>query len=220
MNTVESVGSTFSSAGQGRVGLRPFMRHHVDKPQRSVALAVFGIEFDGFSGRLPRYAEPLSQGDVAVGDLPGGHGRDPRPSRRVTRIESERTLEAIICFGEILAGIASLEIPALQVEAVGFRIHRSCRRGGGRGQKRELQFLHDALRDLVLNLEHVLEIAIIGLRPNIYAVAGANQLGGDADGVAGFAHAALHDIGNVQGLGDFADGGLLALEDRTRRFAR
>jgi hypothetical protein len=89
------------------------MHHHVDKPQHCVAFAVVGIEFDGFRGRLPRYAKPLSQGDVAIGDLPGGDGCDACPRRGVSRIERERTLEIIVCLEEILTRIAHLEIPAL-----------------------------------------------------------------------------------------------------------
>jgi hypothetical protein len=95
---------------------------------------------------------------------------------------------------------------------MGFGVLGSCRRGGSRRQKRELQFLHNTQSDLVLNLEHVLEIAIIGLRPNVHTVAGSNQLGGNPDGIPGLAHAAFHDVGNVQGLGNLTDGGLLALE--------
>ena len=52
-------------------------------------------------------------------------------------------------------------------------------------RERDAQRLRDVAGDLVLHLEHVLELAVVTLRPHRRAGAGLDQLGGDAQPVAG-----------------------------------
>ena len=67
----------------------------------------------------------------------------------------------------------------------------------------------DGLGDLVLHREHVGEIAVVALRPEMAAGGDVDELGGDAHMVAVLAHAALDDVADAELLAD------LLVMDRT-----
>ena len=74
-------------------------------------------------------------------------------------------------------------------------------------------------RDLVLDREDVVELAVVGLRPQVRVGAGADQLRGDPHRVARLAHGAFEHVRHVQRARDLRDRDLFALE-RERRGAR
>jgi hypothetical protein len=49
---------------------------------------------------------------------------------------------------------------------------------------RDLDFLRDRLRHVALQAEHVAQVAIIGLRPEMFVGCAANQLSANANAVA------------------------------------
>ena len=72
-----------------------------------------------------------------------------------------------------------------------------------RGERRTRQELHfesldHGRRELGLHLEDIGEIAIVLLRPEVVAVGGVDELGRDANAVAGLAHAAFQQRRYVQ----------------------
>ena len=69
-----------------------------------------------------------------------------------------------------------------------------------------------ASRDLVLQREDVVEIAVVALGPDVIAVDAVDQLGGDAHAAAGFAHAAFQHVADLQLPRDLRDIDILALE--------
>ncbi len=78
------------------------------------------------------------------------------------------------------------------------------------------QRFDDVAGDLVLDLENVLELAVVALRPEVVAVGHANQLGGDPQPAARLAHAALENRGDLELPADLADVLALALEREGR----
>jgi hypothetical protein len=79
------------------------------------------------------------------------------------------------------------------------------------GQRR-----NDRGRDLVLDGEDVLELAVVALRPDVPVGLGVDELDGDAHPVARLAHAALRDILHLQRLRHLLDVHRLALVDEGR----
>ena len=114
---------------------------------------------------------------------------------RVVRVERDRAAE----HGRRLVpgadrGLAGELAPA-QVELVGLEVARRVALAApfGRAGEGALERLRDLARDLVLDREDVLEAPLPGLRPQVVAVAGTDQLRGHPHAVAGLAHAALED---------------------------
>ena len=71
-----------------------------------------------------------------------------------------------------------------------------------RGQQLDLQRGDDGARDFVLHFEDILDVAVVGLRPDVIAVVRADQLCGDADSAARLAHAAFEHVRDAQLLAD------------------
>ncbi len=84
------------------------------------------------------------------------------------------------------------------------------------GQQLELEGCDHRPGDLVLDSEHVGELAVVGLRPQVIAVGRVDELRGDADLIARLAHAALEHGGDVQLVRDVAHILVLALEGERR----
>ena len=84
----------------------------------------------------------------------------------------------------------------------------------------QLERIHDGARDLVLDREDVLELAVVGLGPEVVAVLHVDELRGDADPVADLAHAALEHRRHAELLADLPDVHLLPLEREATRCAR
>jgi hypothetical protein len=59
------------------------------------------------------------------------------------------------------------------------------------------QFRHDRLRDVVLHGEDIVELAVVGFRPQVRVRGHLDQLRGDAHAVARLAHTAFEDRGHV-----------------------
>ena len=60
-------------------------------------------------------------------------------------------------------------------------------------------------RDIGLYREDVVELALVGFRPQVRAGAGVDQLCRHADATARIAHAAFHDGFDTERIGDLAD---------------
>ena len=99
------------------------------------------------------------------------------------------------------------EVAAAQVELIGIHV------GGatlhpcllGTAHELHLEHLDDRRGDLVLDGEYVFHLAVVALRPQVVAVGDVDQLGGDAQPVAGAPHAALQHRGYVERRADLAD---------------
>ena len=109
------------------------------------------------------------------------------------------------------------ELDGLQVERVGLGIGRARLRR--RAEQRDLELLDHVGRDLVLDREDVVELAVVGLRPQVRVGAGLDQLRRDPDRVARLAHRAFQHVRHVQRARDLRDRNLFAFE-RERRGAR
>ena len=59
-----------------------------------------------------------------------------------------------------------------------------------RGQH-DLEGVDDARRDLILNREHILHLAVVSLRPHLKARCDIDELSRDAKTIAGLPHASL-----------------------------
>ena len=87
------------------------------------------------------------------------------------------------------------------------------------GQQLQLHRGDDRLRNLVLQREDVVEVAVVALRPQVAAGRAVDQLRGDAHALAGLAHAALEHVADPELPRELPDVDVLALE-RERRVAR
>jgi len=86
-------------------------------------------------------------------------------------------LEKLQRLAQRFAGAFVSEVTALQVEIVRFQI--SVR--GLDAHQRALQRRRDRACDLVLHREDAFQLAVVGVRPQMIAVAGVDQLRGEAD---------------------------------------
>ena len=103
---------------------------------------------------------------------------------------------------DVLQIAAAAELPRQQELVVGFRAVAAMRIRA-HGQEFELQGCDHRGGDVVLHLKDVLHVAIVGLRPEMHAVGGADQLRGHANRAACTAHAALEHVRDAQGSGNF-----------------
>src|SRR3979490_1098438 len=75
---------------------------------------------------------------------------------------------------------------------------------------------HDRSGDLVLNRKSVLDLAVVAPGPAMGAGGGVDQLGADADAVAGAANAALQDVARAKLAPDLTHVDGLALVPEAR----
>jgi hypothetical protein len=142
--------------------------------------------------------------------------RDPRWG--IARIDRQHLAIERVGLLERLGGARPSELLCLQVHCVSLGIGRA--RFRRRTEQSDPELLHYVRRDLVLDREDVVELAVVGLRPQVRVGPGADQLRRDTHRVAGLAHRAFEHIGNVQRARDLRDAGLLALERERRRARR
>ena len=74
-----------------------------------------------------------------------------------------------------------------------------------RGVKLRLDGGDDCFGDLVLHREHVGEVAVVALRPDVAAGGDVVELGGDAHALARLAQAALEEVAHAELLGDLPE---------------
>ncbi len=79
-------------------------------------------------------------------------------------------------------------------------------------EQRDAHGLRNLFRDLVLHREDVVQRAIVGLRPQVIAVCGIDQLRRDANLHAALLHAALEDVCDVELLANIAQVFIAVLE--------
>src|SRR6516165_10635752 len=75
---------------------------------------------------------------------------------------------------------------------------------------------YDVLRNPVLKREHVVEVALETVGPDMAAVQAVDQLCRQSHTIAGLAHAAFQHMPDAEYLPDFADVPRLSLEHKTR----
>ena len=88
---------------------------------------------------------------------------------------------------------------AAQIELVGFHVLRRLLFDGlfGLRADRQLECLGDVFSNLLLYAEHVFELAVEALRPDVIAIVDINELCRDAKLVSGFANTAFEDCVDV-----------------------
>ena len=141
-----------------------------------------------------------------VGEVAGQRG----PRRGIARIDRQHLAVQRVGLLERLGGALPSELDGLQVQRVGLGIGRAHLRR--RAEQRDLELLDHVGRDLVLDREDVVELAVVGLRPQVRVGAGVDQLRGDPHRVAGLAHRAFEHVRHVQRARDLRNRDLLALE--------
>src|SRR5450755_4673666 len=99
-----------------------------------------------------------------------------------------------------------------EVQIVCFSILRTGCSGQRSSKQRYLESLDHSTGNVVLHFEYVVEWSVIGLRPYVVAVIGANQLRCHSEGVPRFAYTSLEHVCNPKGVGDILNGGRLALK--------
>jgi hypothetical protein len=113
------------------------------------------------------------------------------------------------------ATVLELEAPKVVVVRLGGR--RSSPLALSRRKNAHLQRGHHGAGDLVLDGEDIGQVAVEGLRPELVAIRGVDQLRGDAQSGAGLADASFQDMGHVELLAHGSQILALALEVEGRR---
>src|SRR5205085_2511926 len=124
-------------------------------------------------GRLAGLGESFLAGQKALARLVAEVASQPVPRRGVARIDRQHF--AVKCVGllERLGCELPSELDGLEIKRVGLRIGRA--RLGRRAEQCDLELLHYVGRDLVLDREDVVELAIVGLRPQVRVVVGLRE---------------------------------------------
>src|SRR5512141_198447 len=105
-------------------------------------------------------------------------------------------------------------LPAAEIEAIGFDV-RSVNlldRAFFVIAQHDTQRGDDALRDLVLNLEDVLELPVVSFRPQLLVVVGVDQLSSETQTLPGLAYASLENRRRLELAAYLADVLVLPLE--------
>ena len=187
---------------------------HVHEAKRHVRTRALRIDGECAMRGVARLRRRLGvRQDAGAAGLAVSQG-NAAPGRLVFRIKAKRRLEmAKRLFGAV-AGMQLAEESPLQVLVVGLGIGCGRRLGHALVEQRDLQRTDDGTGDVVLNLEDVVDLAVVGLGPDVEAVVGTDELRRYAQDVAGLAHAAFEYVGDAERLGDIGDGDLLALEEK------
>ena len=157
--------------------------------QRALALLENFVGGDGGVARI-------KQVRVAVGDAGVGRG--------IVVLNVERALEHLLGQPQEAPCVTAVEETAAhQVEAIGLAVVGRALRNGLAllRQHLEAQRVDDGVRDVVLQLEDVLELAVVALGPDMAVGAPVDQLRGDAHPVVHLAHAAFKQILHAQPRG-------------------
>ena len=134
----------------------------------------------------------LLVGQQALGCLADELRASPCPRRSVARIDRQHFAVERVGLLERLGRVLQSELDGLQVERVRLGIGRARLRR--RAEQRDLELLDHVGRDLVLDREDVVELAVVGLRPQVRVGAGLDQLRRDPHRLARLAHRAFEHV--------------------------
>ena len=128
------------------------------------------------------------------------HGPEAGPGRAVVGIELNRVLEHLGASGQIGLRHAGQVLPSAQVEFVGRHAGRRTwpRRSFAQALDVSPQRRRDALGNLVLDGEDVVEHAVETLRPAVIAGGDLDELDGDAQASVCLANAAFEQRGHAE----------------------
>ncbi len=146
----------------------------------------------------------------------------PAYARRVLRIDLDRLLEHADRMLVVAPRHRIHVAAAAQVVIVRFGIRRRDELYRAALLRRELhlQRIDDAVRDVILDREHVLHFAAVGLGPEVRIGIGFDELRGDAHVIARAPHAAFEHDADAELARDGRDARVLALELERRRARR
>ena len=194
----------------------------LDEAQRVVRIGQPVVDRQRPGGRGLRPAEGLDRSGggevigesgrgVAIGQTAVGDG--------VARVPVDGPLKALGGLEDRLPGPLVPEVAALQIELVGFGIHRP---GGGEdgsllGGQLRLDLARYRARDIVLQLEHVLHLPLVAIRPRVSVGVAPYQLRRDADAVPLAEHGPFDERVDAQLACDRGHRQAAALVARRRR---
>jgi hypothetical protein len=138
--------------------------------------------------------------------------RDACIRAAVSRILQQHVLVELQALPESRLGVAREVEAALEVVVVRLEVGRRRRQRVLVPHQPQLERVRDGARDLVLDGEDVLQLAVEGLRPELVAVGDVDQLDVDPDPVADLPDAALEHRADTELVADLANVDLLALK--------
>jgi hypothetical protein len=183
-----------------------------DPAQRRVRLGQVRIEREGSLDLPAREPTADVEGDVTPVRLVMVGLRQAHPCACVGGVEPQGPLVIGDGLLQALTVPTSGEVSPLQEEAVGLGVPGGRERGRAASQQRHLQGPRHRACDLVLDPEDVVQLAIIGLRPQVKAIGRIDQVCRDPDPVACLPHAALEERCDLKSPADRAQVLGLALE--------
>ncbi len=164
-----------------------------------------GVEVHGALRRAERPAERVRPPVVSQGELVDVQAREAGPHVRMPRLAFDELLEAVADSRVLGRRAAVLVSPVAEDDVGGGQLavrllldtgrHGPDERAGRVGDGR-----HDAVGHVVLHREHVrvVEIAVVGLRPEMGARLAVDELDVDAEHGPGLADAALQDVAGAE----------------------
>ena len=123
---------------------------------------------------------------------------------RIPGIDRQRLLETLQRSNQSRFVAFVPEISSLEIQLVGSEIPRWNRHEPLAARPREMdtEGRHDRAGDLVLDREHVLQLAIVGVRPLLRVVACVDELRRNPQAIARLPHASFEDPADPQLRGD------------------
>ena len=180
------------------------------------------------SGRVERQCllhQSLGTLDFFIGEFrPSGNRRveigpaEGRIAGSVIRVEVDRALEHLLRLVIVVARRVREELTTAQDVFVGGEARGGFGEGAVPLETRKLYCCRadDAAGDVVLHAEDILDLAVICFGPDLPAGRGLNQLGADANAIAGAPNAALEQVARVENAPDLRRGEGAALELKAR----
>ena len=141
---------------------------------------------------------------------------ESEPGGCVHRIQLERLLHIRDSLLGVSMRAAIVKRTALQIQRVGLLVRRPRGFRHFSFQQRHLEGLDYGAGNLILHLEDIVQLSVVGFRPDVIAVIDSNQLCRDSQRITGLADASFQNVRNAQRLRHVGDRGLLALEVERR----
>ena len=197
-----------------------------DEAQDALRQPVSGIDRQRLLRQLTRDLARFGRGGgqgYAVLRTDGEHRRAHGQGVGEARVQFHRLPEQVRDLHQLHPGEIQPARP--QVERVGVEVAGAVRHRRRRAHAHvqvAVDGLDDGGGDFVLDVEQVVggERAVVGFRPQVLVALGVDQLGGDAQAVAGAADAAFQHVPHFQRVGDRGDAQGLLLAELERRGAR